>query len=357
MKLQLFIASSILLSLLSGCGENKSDGKSDEGVKATEAVEETVEVETVPLVRTTFHHELISNGKLSTHYMTDLYFQSAEIITDIRVKNGDRVNKGDRIASLDLFRLKNKREQAYDAYERSKLELKDVLIGQGYGATDTSQIPPAVFELAKVKSGYTNARIQYDLARFEEECGVLVAPFSGTVANLTAKQFNKANTGEPFCRIIDSDNMEVDFTVLESELPLITLGDQIQITPYTDPSVNVVGKIATINPIVETNGMVKVKASVQRDRHLYEGGNVRINVRRSVPNKWVVPKSAVVMRSSKQVLFTYKEGKAMWNYVQTELENATQYVVLGETLQENDVVITSNNINLAHETPVKLRNE
>jgi len=68
--------------------------------------------------------------------------------------------------------------------------------------------------------------------------------------------------------------------------------------------------------------------------------------------QWVVPKSAVVLRTGRQVLFTLENGKAIWHYVQTGLENAGNYTITGETLKEGDQVIVSGNINLAHESPV-----
>jgi Na+-driven multidrug efflux pump len=67
----------------------------------------------------------------------------------------------------------------------------------------------------------------------------------------------------------------------------------------------------------------------------------------------VVPKSAVVLRSGKQVVFTLTEDKAYWNYVHTGLENADSYTII-DGLKEGDIVITSGNINLAHEAPVKV---
>ena len=67
-----------------------------------------------------------------------------------------------------------------------------------------------------------------------------------------------------------------------------------------------------------------------------------------------MPKTAVVLRTGKQVVFTVVDGKAVWNYVQTGLENATEYTITSETLKEGDQIIVSGNINLAHESPVKL---
>ena len=74
--------------------------------------------------------------------------------------------------------------------------------------------------------------------------------------------------------------------------------------------------------------------------------------------------AAVVLRSGKQVVFTLKEGKAMWNYVHTGLENATEYVVSDKSqggvedgLLEGDTVIVTGNLNLAHETEVTISGE
>ena len=81
--------------------------------------------------------------------------------------------------------------------------------------------------------------------------------------------------------------------------------------------------------------------------------NVRVSIHRSLGKQLVVPKSAVVLRSGKQVVFTLTEDKAYWNYVHTGLENADSYTIV-DGLKEGDTVITSGNINLAHEAPVKV---
>ncbi len=43
----------------------------------------------------------------------------------------------------------------------------------------------------------------------------------------------------------------------------------------------------------------------------------------------------------------------MWNYVTTGLENMNEYVIT-EGLKEGQEVIVSGNLNLAHESPVKV---
>ena len=219
----------LALFVLAACSGAKKEEAADEGV-ATVLPDEKNEVTVTTLKRQTFNHELVSNGKVVAGGMADLRFESSGIVAQIYVKNGDRVHKGQKLAELDKFRLKNKTAQTKDALEKAKLELQDVLIGQGYAADATAKVPDDIMQLARVKSGYDQTLSQYELAKYEEEHATLVAPFDGVVANLFSKPYNAANTSDTFCSIIGTQGMEADFTVLESELPLIKSGDKVVVT-------------------------------------------------------------------------------------------------------------------------------
>lgn len=352
MKYYYLFATLLLTGMLACSGEKKEGEASEESVE-TVLPDEANEVTVTALKTTDFNHELVSNGKLSARRYVDLRFESAEPIATIYVKNGDRVTKGQKLAELSTFRLDNKTAVAKDALERAKLELQDVLIGQGYSLEDSTKVPPATMKLVKIKSGYDQALAQYQLAEYEQRNAILTAPFDGVVANLFAKQFNIASTSDIFCSVIDSRSLEAAFTVLESELPLIKTGDRVEVAPFAVADVTTEGRISEINPLVDANGMVQVKAAVADKGKLFEGMNARVSIHRSLGKQLVVVKEAVVLRSGKQVVFTLVDGKAYWNYVRTGLENADSYTVV-EGLKEGDVVITSGNINLAHEAPVSV---
>ena len=346
----------LALMMLAACSGSNTENKEKEGVE-TVLPQQVNEVTVMKLAKGNFHHELVSNGKIVAKDHADLYFRTSEVVAKVYVKNGMFVRKGQKLAELDMFKLNNTLAQNKNALAQAHLDMQDVLIGQGYAPENLNAVPADVLELAKVKSGYERAKAQYEVSQYDVEQATLTAPFDGVVANLFDKQYNMPKSGEPFCRVIRTSAMEVDFTVLESELPLIKVGDQVEVTPYAAAVGTRTGSISEINPLVDENGMVRVKAQVTGGDKLFDGMNVRISGKRSVPDQMVVPRTAIVLRSGKQVIFTVQDNIAMWNYVTTGLENLSEYTLVNweaSGLQEGMTVITTGNVNLAHETPVKI---
>lgn len=347
----------LLLGVLincSSCGA-KADSNKEEGQETIAANDEEQEVAALPLKYGDFNKEIISNGKLMAVEKADLKFRSAENLASVLVKNGDRVSKGQTIAKLDHFSLTNTLKQSRNQFEQAKIELQDVLIGQGYNIKDTASIPVGTFKAAKVKSGYDKAMADLEMAEYNLKASVLQAPFSGVVANIASKENNQSNPSDKFCTVIDDSRFEAEFPILESELGAVKIGQTVRILPFSSDEKNEVkGQIVKINPVVEANGMVKVNAVCSNVNHqLFEGMNVKVVVENKVPHCLVIPKQALVLRSEKQVVFTLEGGRAKWKYVKTVLENISSFSIT-EGLKEGDVVIYKGNLNLAHDAKVKL---
>ena len=348
-----------ILLLLTSCASNNSEKETVSEVKKDSiltAKRRTGEpIETMILCESTFNRELSGNGKVVAKRSAEMRFSSSEQIAHVWVRNGDKVRKGEKLAQLDLFALERSFAQAKDNLEQSKLDLQDVLIGRGYSLEAQASAPADEVELAKVKSGYNKALIAYELAENNLRKATLVAPFDGVIANLKSKE-NNQSSNDVFCMVIDDKNPEVEFSVLESELSLVKRGYHVYIQPFVNStSEALIGSVSEINPIVENNGMVKVKAQVKNNGTLLQGMNVNIMLRQPMEQALVIPKSAVVMRSGKPVVFTRVNGKAQWNYVQITTENSDSCVVAPrskeyEGLSVGDSVIVSGNLNLAHET-------
>ena len=230
-----------LCLLFLSCSSKKD--KPEEGSISTVLPDEISEVRALRLDYTDFHHELIANGTVSARNKADLRFQTSEVIAAIYVKNGDRVVKGQKIAMLDPFKLQNALSQARDSRERAKLDLQDVLIGQGYSLGDSARIPPEVMQIARVKSNYDQSGNQYALAEYSLQRSVLYAPFDGVVANLFAKVYNLPDASQPFCTIIDNARPEIEFKALESELAFLRTGDKFAFRPFPRAILSATGRL------------------------------------------------------------------------------------------------------------------
>ncbi|MDR0385674.1 MAG: efflux RND transporter periplasmic adaptor subunit [Prevotellaceae bacterium] len=350
-----YIIYPVIAFCLLSCSSKKTQ-EEQPGATTKNVEDKATEVKTKKLEYHDFNYELISNGTITAMNRAELRFQSQEIIRKIYVKNGDRVTKGQKLAELDKFKLEIAKNQAMESLEQAKLNFLEALIGQGYSINDTLNVPANVMKIVKIRSNYEQSRNNYVIAEYNLNAATLYAPFDGVVANLTAKEYNLPGA-EAFCMIVDNRNPEVVFNILETEMPLVNLRYKTRVSPFSAASYSVEGYISEINPVVDKNGMVSVKARItNNDNKFHEGMNVKVRVQLLLGKQLVVPKSAVVLRNNKKVVFRLKnENRAAWVYVQTAQENSDSYVIT-EGLNDGDHVIYDGNINLAEDAPVIVKN-
>ena len=349
-----------LLVMLSWAGcRTKQSEEEKEAIAKQAHVAERNPVEVMVLKKITFQKELVSNGRLQALQRSILKFRTSEVLTYLPVKNGSRVRKDQVIARLRQDNMRQNLQRAQLNLDQAKIQLLDVLLTMGYESDTAKNIPPHILKYARIKSGLAAAEIALEQARFEYDASVLRAPFAGKIANLKYKLYDQVGAGTDFCTLIDDSRLEVVFPVMENELPQVQAGKEVTVVPLATGEA-VKGRVAEINPAVEKNGLVNVRALLRNPGTLLDGMNVKVYVRNAVPGKLVVPKSAVLLRQNKEVLFLYKNGEAYWTYVKIEMENSDSYAVTaneerGATLQPGDTVIISGNLNLAHGSKVSIK--
>lgn len=280
------IIGSILLVIPLACG-NPSQKESQNQLQLTAETAPAIKPVDLSTADTVDHQDTLSaciqdkigftaTGKVKAADYADIYFRSQELIAHVYIKTGQRVRKGEILADLDTFSFNNQLREAKIALAQADLELKDILIGQGYSPDSLQSVPKDILKLARIKSGYEQAELQKEKAMREIKNATLNAPFDGIVANLTARPHQMSSSSEPFCRIIRNTDMEVEFSVLESELHLIRMGQKVKIEPQAVTIGVQTGDICSINPIVNDKGMIQVRARVKGNVGLMEGMNVTV---------------------------------------------------------------------------------
>lgn len=344
------------LVLLNSCNEAVNSYHQSSSDETKILNEDKPKVKVIDLKPGKFYKEIISNGKLYALHKADLKFRVTEIIEEIRVKNGDLVEKNSVIAKLNNYTYQTRLQRSRLAFEKAKLDFQDALLGYGIQHTDSTRIPPAIWKMCRIRSGYDNTLVDLQTAEYEFQNTILKAPFRGTICNLNSKE-NNLPSNEAFCMLVDNSSFEAVFQLLESELGNISVNQPVVVIPFALDSTAQSGIVSEINPIVDENGLITVKARINNSRKvLFEGMNVRVIVRKVYPDNLIVPKSAVVLRSGKEVVFTLEGNLAKWNYVKTGEENTTSFSIV-DGLKPGMKVIISGNLNLGHDAEVEVINK
>lgn len=356
MKQNTFRGSLLFLALLIVLNACQPKPQNEAGTTINQTIPGQDLIQVLLLEKTTFQKQLLSSGKLHASQQTKLFFATPGIIQDIRVMNGNRVTKGAVIAVSDTSEAKQALKQAALSMEQNRLELQNVLIGMGFSLDDSLKVPAEKMELATLKSGYRQSLLNYEAALQNLEKCTLRAPFSGIIADIMAQPFDTP-AGESFCTLINDAHFDASFRIMESELQALNSYAKVKIIPFAcDDTLR--GNIFSINPVVDEQGLVEVRAKVLNNGCLMEGMNVKVVIEQGIPEQFVVPKSAVLIRQNQEVLFRLVDGKAFWTYVITTHENADGYAVIphpdktGALLQTGDSIIISGNLNLAHESAI-----
>lgn len=229
-------------------------------------------------------------GKVVACRYADLSFETSLPIAQVLVRNGQQVCAGQTLARLDLYKLRNAIEQQERAIAQAQLQIaqadlqmKDVIITQGYDPEKPESVPDDVRHNADVKSGYALAKNQLDMARtqlaaaqHELNGGVLTAPFDGVVANVTVQAHQLAQPGQAVCRVIATGNMAVEFRVMEGDLGKYRIGTGVSIVPVADKSACYSASVSEINPVVDEQGAVTIRARLDDAANLFDGMNVEV---------------------------------------------------------------------------------
>jgi len=290
----------IILAGLDACsGGNEKKNKTNEKPVAVEL--STVSEGTQPAILASGVVEAAQTANISTRVMGR--------ITNIFVRVGDRVNKGQLLASVWDEDIKAKRAQT------------DAMIAEAEGAYATAQKDYDRFnnlykqqsatakELDNVELQYNSAKARVAAAkqmRSEVNANLsyssLTAPFSGVVTQKLTEVGSIANPGMPILTIEQNGTFQVSASIAESDISNIYLGDvaniQLKSTgKYFD------GKIIQINPSSQFTGgqyIVKISIPGTAKKDIYAGMFASVSI--PMKDTWQVKDDAALVPLSARYL-------------------------------------------------------
>jgi membrane fusion protein, multidrug efflux system len=307
-----------------------------------------------------FDYLINASGKVEASDQLKVVLERNGYLTELLVKEGDMVTQGQVIARLDNSDSKFKLEKALIQQRMAEAELDDRKMGfeRILSGADSSVNVAEFTEKLRANSGLLSAELDVKEAQLELEKAVIKSPIAGKVADLSLKKGNLVNSGDELCEIISFNSLELKVKVLESDISYITANQKVEVYPVSGSESEITGIVKSINPKVDENGLVQVTIQLVANSKLLPGMNARAVIRAPQNNSIVVPKDALVYRSGRPVVFTLDSGnkESKWNYVEVGKENGKEVEIL-KGVDANMRVITSNNLQLAHQAPVMIVEE
>ena len=209
-------------------------------------------------------------GRVSASDHSELSFRVGGELTELAVKAGDTVEKGEVVARLDdrdaRTRLENARSNfnlAQATFERMRISLERQAISQ------------ARFDEAEAE--YLSARAQLASAEDQLSYTVLKAPFDGAVEEIVVNTFETIQPQVELMKIIQTDVLELEMVVSSEWISWLSIGHPI--TVYIDEiqkefSASVSGIGANVDPVSQT---IQLKGTItETDPALLPGMSGRV---------------------------------------------------------------------------------
>lgn len=208
------IALALTAVMLSACNaENNKGQAADEAVRV-----EVTQVKTATSDRTSRY-----SGTVEEESGTLLSFAVGGTVSRVLVDEGDRVGKGQLIATLDTEQLTHNHAsaqaalaQAEDAYRRM-----EELHGKG-------SLPE--IKWVEAQTALQRARASEQMARKQLADCRLYAPFSGVISKKFAEKGQNVGAGTQIAKLVAVGRMKVKISVPESEIAQISIGQKADVT-------------------------------------------------------------------------------------------------------------------------------
>lgn len=266
----------------------------------------------------------------------DLGFRTAGKIGRIMVKEGEFVNTGDVIATLE----QNDYALAVEALQIQYNQLKDE-VSRMKVLYDQKGISGNDYE--KAVAGLKQLGIQLQSSKNNLEYTYLKSPIDGYIKDVKFEVAEMVNTGTPVFTIVENGKKRVEFDIPASLYVDMDSIDGISCVGNNGISSDI--KIVSISPKADNNQMFKVQADIVLDSAdaFIPGMNVNVAMNllcRSDVNGWLLPFQSVFEDSGTSCVWKVTEGDIIHKSVVKilGLSEDGHYIVSGDFNSDDRIV-------------------
>lgn len=347
-----------------GHSEHSHEHGEETSVHLSDLKVQSIGLQMAPLQKRALSGIVTANGQLEVPPQYEAMVTSilGGNIQSIQISEGDKVRKGQVLASIahpELARLQTDYIKAYNEmnflkkdFEREqKLYEAKVTSGKQFQRTDAdykaaqalvngyeSQLRQLNISPAKIRQGKIAERIS------------IVSPINGYVEKVFVKLGQYVEAQTPIFSILDNSKLHADLMVYEKDINQVKKGQKVRIRLTSMPDEEFTAVIETVGKqFEETPKAVHIHAEIDEKKpfmlpKMYLTGQILTDA----TEVWALPEEAIIEDGGKNYLFVAtseeKEGEKEWEFekVAIEIGNTSDgwtEVKLLEPLPENAQIV------------------
>jgi membrane fusion protein (multidrug efflux system) len=310
------ISSIVFLALVTGfyiygehAEKNVEQSKEDAAEQAKAEAEQRlpkvkiVEVLPIPLI-----DYLILPGTVRPYEDIDLAAKSAGTVKWVGPKEGDRIQKGEKLLELDMESVvtrvdeaRARYDQAVKDYERTKKLYEEEIVSKG--------------QLDNAKTLLDTSKAALDAVGVSLNDGSLTSPINGILDRLNVDQGEYINPGQTVMKIVNINKIKVELPIPEKDILYFKEGQDVKIDLENTKGEKQVfsGTIDFVSITAESaTRTYLVKVVVNNPNHILRPGMiVRAHlVRRNIEKAIAVPFFTIIDREDGKAVFVVEDGVA-----------------------------------------------
>jgi len=272
----------------------------DEKIKTVDTTKNVPLITTFKTKTEVFNHVLELQGNVTTKNLLTITPEYNGILTNVYVKEGQKVTKGQTLAKIDdgglsqqLAQLKIQAELAKTTYERQQ-RLWEQNIG--------SEI-----QYLQSKSTYESQQEAVNQLYQQIAKTTVKAPFSGTIDDIITEQGSVVAAGQsPLMRIVNLNNMYIETEVPESYVSNVTKGKNVSVNipvlgQTIDTKIRQAGDF--INP---SNRTFKIEVEIpNKDKAIKPNLSARLKINDYTSEKAILIPQSVVSENADGEQYVY----------------------------------------------------
>lgn len=259
----------------------------DERIKTLDTTQNIPLITTIKAKEEVFDHVLELQGNVTTKNLLTITPEYNGILTNVYVKEGQRVSKGQTLAKIDDGGLSQQLAQLkiQSALAKTTFERQERLWNQKIGSEIQYLQAKSSFEAQEEAINQLQQQLNKTTVR---------APFSGTIDDVITEKGSVVGAGQtPLMRIVNLNDMYIETDVPESYIPSVVKGKKVTVEfPVLGTTIDT--KIRQAGDIINSaNRTFKVEVDVpNKDKTIKPNLTAKLKI-----NDYTNPKAILIPQS------------------------------------------------------------